>query len=314
MQTTNTHKLYSNGYPFTNPLPDTLMQQLKRVDNKRASLILIDGGLGSGKTTTAVQIMKVVNKIKGLFYAVSLKIKNHPQLSLGGKEFTGCFRETHKRKLPIITYDEGGDFNRRGAISGFNQMINRLFETFRGFKIIVIICLPNFNVLDNYLFENQVPRLLIHIDKRTQEVAYFKAYSLSQMNWIRYWYDKLPKSAKHKCYSMVKPNFYGKVLNLSPKEEKQLDILSTYGKKELFKASEKKLKGYVTYSDIASKLNKPIRWVRAIITELKLKPKTLMGNIKMFDKSVIDILIDKQESKIDGRQRNIIKETEERNG
>lgn len=289
---TNTRKLvYSNGLPFTDPLADNLIKQLKRVDNKRASCIIIDGAVGTGKTTLAVECVDLINKInkKGL---TNLEIKHHPQLSLGGKEFTGCFRETYRLGYSVVVYDEAGDFNRRGAIRSFNQMINRLFETYRGFKIMVIICLPTFHILDNQLFTNQIPRMLIHIKNRNNKYGSFKAYSLSGMNWIRYWYDKLPKGSAHKCYSMVQPNFYGKFLNLTKEREAALDRLSTYGKKALLKSTEKEMRGLTTYKELARELGKSPRWVRLKIVALKIKHTTIIESVKYFDKNVLNRILE----------------------
>jgi hypothetical protein len=288
----STKYLYSNGYPFLDPLPNSLIGQLERIDQKKASCIIIDGAIGLGKTTLAKEAMDFINGRMGKG-KVLLKIKEHPQLSLGGKEFTSCFRETYKRNLPVIAYDEAGDFNRRGAISSFNQVINRLFETYRGFKIIVIICLPNFNLLDNSLFINKIPRMLIHIKDRNMEYGNYQVYSLSGMSWIRYWYDKLPMGAKNKCYKMVQPNFYGKFKNLPPEEERALDLLSTYGKKELMKDSERKLRGVISYNEIAQKLNISLVYTKRLINELKIKHKLVQDQRKFFDKSVLDILTDR---------------------
>jgi len=293
----NTRKLlYANGLPFTDPLGRNIDKQLERLDNKKASCIIIDGAIGMGKTTLAKLVMDYING-KNNKGPVLLNIKQHPQLSLGGKEFTSCFRETYRLGYKVITYDEAGDFNRRGAIRAFNQMINRLFETYRGFRILVIICLPTFHILDSQLFTNEIPRMLIHITQRNNKYANFKTYSLSGMNWIRYWYDKLPLGAKHKCYGKVMPNFHGHFLNLSKEDDKALDILSTHGKKNLLKKTEKELKGLVSYTEVAEKLGKSVVWVRQAVYKLKIKHKSMMDSRKMFDKDIIDRLIDYQEEK-----------------
>lgn len=286
--------LYSYGLPFSQILGESIDQQIKRVEQKRASLIIIDGGIGTGKTTLATHLSNYINGKYQLPH-IKLEIKDHPQISLGGKEFTGHFRTCHNLKLPVVIYDEAGDFSRRGAITMFNMMLNRLFETYRGFKIIVIICLPNFNVLDNQLFDNQIPRMLIHIDNRNDKQGDFKVYSLSQINWIRYWFDKLPKGAKHKCYSNVQPNFYGHFLNLPPPIEKKLDKLSTYGKKELLKLTEIDMKGLYSYDTLSKKLNRSILWVKQQVNKLKIKPKSIINRAKYFDKDTLNLLYDRLE-------------------
>jgi len=290
----------SSGLPFDKKLGENVRTLLKRIDEKKASLIIIDGGVGSGKTTLAVHLVNYVNSLRDKS-KISLEIKNHPQLSLGGEEFAGCFRVCHNEKLPVIIYDEAGDFSRRGAITKFNMMINRFFETYRGFKILVIICLPNFNVLDNQIFDNQIPRMLIHIEKRNMNQGSYKVYSLSQMNWIRYWFDKLPKGAKHKAYGNVQPNAYGQFKNLSPDMEKALDKLSTYGKKQLLKTSEIKMKGLYSYTDLMKLTNRSQYWISKTLKNAKIKPRTI-DKKRYYDKYALDLLYQEIE---DAKQRMI---------
>jgi len=281
--------IYDHGLPFSQKLAENIRSQLKRIDGKRASLVILDGGIGSGKTTLAIELMDYTNKERGLT-TVSLGLKDHPQMALGGKQFSSQFRACDKLKLPAITYDEAGDFSRRGAITQFNMMLNRLFETYRGFKIMVIVCLPNFNVLDNQLFDNQIPRMLIHITGRNMKYGNFKVYSLSQMNWIRYWFDKLPKGAKHKCFSKVEPNFQGHFLNLLPGRERILDKLSTFGKKNLLKQTDIAMRGLLDYQEIANQTNRSINWVRLNLKQMKIEHVTLIDQKKMFDKTVLAAL------------------------
>lgn len=284
--------LYEHGLPFSQILAQNLDAQLKRIENRRASLLIIDGGIGTGKTTLAKQIVDYVNQ-KNKLPPCSLLIKHHPQLALGGKEFSGLFRICHKDNYPVIVYDEAGDFSKRGAISQFNMMINRIFETYRGFKIMVIICLPNFNILDNQLFDNQIPRMLIHIDNRSQYSANLKCYSLNSMNWIRYWFEKLPKGAKHKCYSKVEPNFYAHFLNLPPEQERMLDKLSTHGKTNLLKRTEIEMNGLYDYKGLANETNRSINWVRRMLQAMKITEVRVIDQKKYFDKSVISALFSK---------------------
>lgn len=286
--------LYDNGLPFSDVLARNLDWQFERIEKKRASLAIIDGPVGTGKTTLAVHAMDYSNNRINKPETV-LEIKDHPQLALGGKEFSGHFRQCYKLGLPVVTYDEAGDFSRRGAITQFNRTLNRLFETYRGFKILVILCLPNFNILDQQLFDNQIPRMLIHITSRSLKYGTYKGYSLSGMGWLRYWFDKLPKGSKHKCYSKVEPNFYGHFLNLPPAREKALDKLSTYGKERLLKRTEIDMKGLYDYMQLSHSLNRSICWVRNNIREMKIKHSALIDRKKFFDKDTLSALAGKIE-------------------
>jgi hypothetical protein len=286
---------YKNGLFFSSSLAKNLEGQKDRIKRRLASLMLIDGGVGQGKTTLAVHCVDYINSLYGL-PPMDLDLRNHSQLAMGGEDFTRKFRECHEKKLPAIIYDEGGDFSKRGALTKFNAMLNRLFETYRGFKIIVIICLPNFNMLDNNLFDNKIPRMLLNLRNRTKYGNYW-GYSLSQMNWIRYWFDKLPKGAKHKCYSKCMANFHGQFKNLSPEREKALDKISTHGKRELLKKQEVQLSGLITYRELAIKIGRSIQWVRKHVYILKIKEARTIASVKYFNKSAVDQLSNVLEKK-----------------
>lgn len=284
--------VYKNGELFTEKLEENLKLQYARVHkHRKASLIIVDGGVGEGKTTLGVEMLDYFNKLAGLPPA-SLEIKDHPQIGIGGKEFMQNLRLCYSRKLPAVLYDEGGDFNRKGAISRFNQMIMRIFETFRGFKIIVILCLPNFAVLENDLYDAKIPRMLVHCQGRGDSHGTFKVYSLRLIGWLRYWYEKLPKGSKHKSFARVSPNFWGHFHDLPRDRSAALDRLSTKGKIEVLTETEIKAEGLVSYQDLARKLNRSVSWVRQACLNNKIKHKKVIKRVKYFGPSVLDRLVD----------------------
>lgn len=289
--------LYDYGLPFTKEVETNLKQANDRVQNKgKASLWIIDGGVGEGKTTILTHALDLVNKFNG-YGDISLKLNDHPQLALGGAKFVKQLGECHKLKLPCIGYDEAGDFSRRGSITRFNAMLNRTFETYRGFKILVIIALPNFNILDNQLFDNNIPRGLLHLFGRTNHQGNFKAYSLVNMNWIRYWADKLPKGIKYKCYDKVVPNFNGHFLDLPPARARQLDTLSTKGKLEVLNKASAKLDGLLNYKQLAEKVGRSVEWTRRAVSSLNIKHVHLYNHSKYFSGATINRLMDHLDTK-----------------
>ena len=283
--------LYDHGLPFSKKLAENLDDQVDRVKGKKASLIIVDGLQGEGKTTLLVEIMDYINSLHGL-PEVSLKLTDHPQLAMGGKQFIRYLRICEKEKLVIVGYDEAGDFNKRGAMTSFNQMLNNIFSKFRGFRIIVVIAVPNFNVLDNWLFDNGIPRGLLHLHDRNENYGNFDAYSLVGMNWIRYWFDKLSKGVKYKCYARVQPNFRGHFLDLSPARSKQLDNISTRSKKKALTEEEIRADGLINYSQLAKKLHRSVVWVRMAVNKLKIKHGRTIHRTKYFDESALSILVD----------------------
>lgn len=283
--------LYDHGLPFSEILAENLKDINKRVQNKKASMILIDGGVGEGKTTLMVEILDYLNKINALpeMDIETDKGNAGPQLAMGGVEFLKKLRICFDNKLPAIGYDEAGDFSKRGALTKFNAMLNRTFETFRAFKCIVIISLPCFDVLDGQLFDNQIPRCLIHLNNRSGTQGNFDVYGLDEMNWIRYWMTKWPKH-KTKAYAKVIPNYRGHFLDISQARSKKLDFVSTTNKLKILRKSEVKIEGLLSYPELAQKVDRSVVWVRKAIKDLGIKHKRTIEKAKYFEPHVVNQL------------------------
>ena len=281
--------IYNHGLPFSEKLGENLNDLDDRIQKKFAALLIIDGGVGQGKTTLMVEVMDYINKLHGL-PEISLDQKDHPQIAMGGEQFLKQLRVCFDKKLPVIGYDEAGDFNRRGSLTRFNAMINRTFETFRAFKILVILSLPSFHVLDNDLFDKNIPRMLLHLENRTQKQGNFRGYSLYRALYIKHKMKKLV--VKSIAYQLVEPNFYGHFLDLSPERSKQLDILSTKGKMSHLRKSEIEIQGLLSYSDLAKKLGRSMLWTRIAVNKLKVKHKAIIDRKKYFDDEALNRLAD----------------------
>lgn len=280
-------KLYKNGLKFSSPLDKNLCKLIDRINNNKAALVIISGGVGEGKTTLGVHVLDYINSQKNM-EAVSLDLQQHPQLGQGGLEFIKNLRICFEHKLPCTGYDEAGDFSKRGSLTQFNAMLNRTFDTFRAFKCIVVIILPNFNVLDQDLFDKNIPRLMIRCHDRSTKYGNFSAYSLYRMNLLRSYMKKF--NLKNFAYTKVRPNFRGHFLDLEPERSAMLDKLSTQSKFNILKKSEIKIEGLLTYPELAIKLMKSISWVRHSVATLKLKPNRVIKKVKYFDSDVLNQL------------------------
>lgn len=272
---------YKNGYPFSDPLPRDLDNLKKRIKGKKASMIVIDGGVGEGKTTLAVQIAKTYQ---------GGKFNLQKQYAIGGDQFQEKLIMCYDSGLIVIIYDEAGDFNTRGALTSFNQMLNRVFDTFRAFEILVILVLPSFHVLDSPLFDKRIPRMLIHCLNRTGKSGNFKVYSLYRMYYLR---DKIKKYiVPGFAYSGTTANYRGHFLDLPKKESEELAKISIEGKKQIVSQGILKNKGLVNYNDIARKTNRSVIWVRRKVSELNISAVQKYKKSKYFNKEVIDLLKD----------------------
>lgn len=269
-------KYHTSGVPFDPKTRENIDAQITRVAGGLASLVLIDGVMGKGKSTLAVHLAD---------YIAGRSISFEEVLSLGGKEFMKKVDVLTDKKLPVVIYDEAGDFNRRGALQRFNAMLNRFFETYRSFKIIVIVALPNFQVLDKQLLNNGVPRLLLHITRRTKKIGYIKAFSLKRMYYLL---ENMKKSSMpNLAYSKVNPNYHGYFKNFPPEREASLAEYSRVGKKKIMKETRVNINEFVSSEQIAKHFGRSQGWASQQIIKSNFSPSDKIGNREYFTKDIL---------------------------
>ncbi len=289
---------YQNGFEFSTELQRNIDKAIERIQKNKASAIILSGGVGEGKTTLLVQILDYVNKKMGF---PEVDLETGEQLAMGGSDFVHKIRTCYEKKLPCCGYDEAGDFSKRGSLTGFNAMLNRTFDTYRAFKCLVIIALPNFDVLDQDLFDKGIPRLMLRLYGRNEKYGNFGGYSLYRMLLLK---AKMKKfELKNFAYSKIHPNFRGHFLNLSKERSKQLDKYSTKCKLDVLKKSEVKMAGLLTYIDMATKLNKPVQSVRQAVCNLKIKPSRVIKKVNYFDSEALNRIEELFEYNADTRKK-----------
>lgn len=305
--------VYKHGLPFEPILYKNLERLNKRVqEDKKAALIIIGGGVGLGKTTLLIHILDAINKMNGINPVV---IKSEtgdagPQIAMGGAEFLKKLRVCYDQKLPCMGYDEAGDFSKRGSLTSFNAMINRTFETFRAFKCLVVLALPNFNVLDNQLFDNQIPRMLVQVSGRTNTYGNFGGYGLMEMNWLRY---HMKRSAiKDYAWQKVHANFRGHFLDLDPERSQQLDTVSTSNKLKILRKAEIKAEGLVSYSDMSERIGLGVQSIQNYAKRLNIKPVKIIEGLNYYTtdsmNQICDFLETRNEDRVLKSGRKSVKE------
>jgi hypothetical protein len=276
--------VYDTGFTFDVALASNIRDVYDRVKNQhKGGAIVIDGGIGEGKTTLAVQIADYINKLDGK-PPIIIDKKTGFQIAMGGQQFIEKLQVTYKEGYPVIIYDEGGDFSRRGSLTQFNQTLNRIFETYRAFKIIVIICLPNFKNLDGSLLEKNIPRFMLHCQERNINRGSFKGYSLYRMFYIAHYMKKIVVSSF--AYQIVGANFNGDFLNLEPEREKALDNLSTNSKLNEAEQAEIKMAGLISARDIARKLAKSLAWISLALRDLNIMPAKKIKKLAYYKEDI----------------------------
>ena len=264
--------LYDNGYPIGNALINDLNAYKKRVHNKNAVILVVDGGFGSGKTTIGVEIAD---------YIQGKPIDLETQLARGGDEFQDKLDQCVKLGLKVIVYDEAGDFDKRGALTGFNKRLNRSFDICRQFGIIIILCLPVIKILDEPIFYKGIVRGLLHLGERTPTQGEYKAYSLEAIFIIL---EKMMKTKKiPMVYTQVYPNYKENFLDLFPERSEQLEKISLEGKKGILSENIIKAKGYMNIKDISRKLLRSTRWIKDKIHKHDFKSVLIFKRTKYYD-------------------------------
>lgn len=246
-------------------------------DNE-AALIVIDGFVGSGKTSIAYNLAERFQQ-NG---PIDLNI----QYANGSEEFIKKIVQCKEQNKEVIIFDEASDFGTRSSMTGLNRRVNEVFNQYRAFKILVIMCLPSVSFIDRQLFRKGVFRLLIHINKKVNgKYAICKVYSAVQTEFILLRMSKF-KANIEIAYNSQKSLYKVEFPPLCAEDDKKLAKLSIKSKVERITD----ITGYITYKTIAQKLGRSQIWARQKIKSLTIKPERMLGQKKFFDVSVIEKL------------------------
>jgi hypothetical protein len=275
--------VYDHGLPFGEVLKDSLDSCYKRVMNEdKPVIIIIDGGLGEGKTSAAVQICKYYQK--GKWFS--------EQVGMGGEEFLNVCDWCKDNDVHVSVYDEAGDLSSRGALTRFNRTMNRFFDTYRQYKIIAILCLPVFFNLDHSMFQNKSVQMLINLHGKDVDNGdtRFRVYDRGGINWLLY-RAKIEKVDKTSIYIRQHPMFRGTILKLPPDDDAKLKGISMKGKKAILSKSVLDLSGLIDAQSIASRTGRSVSNVHKHLKANKIKPAKVINKRRYYDKLVAEGLI-----------------------
>jgi hypothetical protein len=276
-------EVYNSGIAFSEVLKPSLDSCKYRVMNKdKPAIIIIDGGLGEGKTSAAVQIVKYYQKGKW----------HSEQVGMGGEEFLRVCDWCKDNDVHVAVYDEAGDLSSRGALTRFNRTMNRFFETYRQYKIIAILCLPVFFNLDKSMFQNKSVQMLINLYGKDVENGdtNFRVYDRMGINWLLY-RAKIEKVDQTSIYMRQHPMFRGHILKLPDEDDAKLKSISMKGKKAILNKSVVDLAGLVDIKTIVSRTGYTYQTVSRKMNEQKMKPVKMIGLKKFYDKQSVDSFI-----------------------
>lgn len=273
-----------NGLPFDDSLLKNLEAVRDRIKLNKASMIVLDGGVGEGKTTFAVHIAK--------YYQPNFMERCQELLTMGGKQFLKGLDSAVKNKDKVIIYDEAGDFSSRGALTWFNQNLNRVFETYRQTGIIIILCLPFFADIDSSLFKKSIPRVLIHCYGRNMKYGRYKVYSLWRTWYLRTALKKL--TVPQECYRQVQPNQHGQYKDLDEKDRETIAKISIKGKRKIIQEAFLTQKGMVSVERISRETGYS---KNTLYQRLKDEESEKVGVKKYYNKELIPIILNEKRLK-----------------
>jgi len=268
-----------NGHPFDDSLIPSLESVRDRIKLNKAAMIIIDGGVGEGKTTLACHIAK-------FFQPDWVRQRSEELLAMGGKQFLKALDVSVKKGDKVVVYDEAGDFNSRGALTYFNQNLNRVFETYRQTQKLIILCLPDSSDIDKSLYKKRIPRAVINTYNRNRKWGNYRVYSL----W-RAWYlhEKMRKlTVPPQAYTMVSPNLYGHFKDLSPEERDIIGKISMKGKRQIIQQSYLNQKGLIDIEEIGRRTGYS---KASLYPKLRDESSESVGRKKYWDKSIVEKLL-----------------------
>jgi len=200
-----------------------------RIKGNKASAVVIDGQMGEGKTTFAVKLLEDFQHGKPIDYNI--------QYAVGGDDFLKKLELCVDNKKKAIIYDEAGDFSRKATLTKFNRTLDMVFQTFRTYKILIIIVLPFFAELDRGIYDRGVIRVLFNCYGRNSEYGKLRVYSLRRIFYLLDYIRKKQPPVRQMAYKNATPLYHTHFKDLAPERSEELDIISTMQKRERLKST-----------------------------------------------------------------------------
>ena len=298
---TDNPNVYDNGTPFSIPekIYGFIEGALLNVKSNIPAVIVIDGGQGSGKTTLAVQLGDIANHLIGK-PLIDLTEKDNVQYGLGATQFLEKLPKSSSAGYKLNIYDEGGDYSRKGALSRFNKSLDQAMATVREFGSVIIIVVHDVARLPSEMFTKQIVTCLIHCKQRSPGSSFSTAEVYSYINLCYVLDNKkkvvVPEWAYKGC------DFHFRFKDLSPERSKQLSILCSGKKRELWADTNIKTKGYMSYQDIANTLGRKDITIRKLISDMKIKPETVFKKKNYYSPMVVTTIKARLKYKMDQKK------------
>lgn len=247
------------------------------------ALIVIDGELGTGKTTFGAQYADEFNG----------PIPFEQFIGMGSEKFAEVY-DLNKKRIKCIVYDESGDYAKASSSGSLVKNLNRIFETFRQYKIVVLLIRPRFYTIPSHLFELGVVKIIYNMERRVEKkYVKMRVYYPDRIDWLVSQADNLKKMKipMKLVYGRVHPNRKDYFTDYGDKDRRKLlEMFSLAGKDQITKEVYLKQQGLVSFDDLVRIIGRSKAFMYNTIKKLGIKSETTYKKKKYYAKETIDII------------------------
>jgi len=276
-------KFNNTDLKWSNPqFTDLIDEQLSRTDDNMPSVLVVDGLHGGGKTTLACHVGQYLEDKCGR----SFSYEN--QVGKGMDLFLEKLNWVKKNGYKVVIYDEAEDFERKGAISKFNRLLNRVFSVLRATQIVVIIVLGIVKKLEKEPLEKGLVRCLINVHGRSGNYANLRVFDAGNIFYLIYLMDKFGRSGKPPmlAYGKTAPFLRSRVARADKKTEKAWDLIDLKQKGDILDTASLETKGLIDIKTVGKLSGYSISSLRVMFRSIK--PEVVrIGRKNYYYKSVL---------------------------
>lgn len=262
---------------WSNPeMTGLLDEQIARVEFKKPSFIAIDGLHSGGKTTFTGHIGQYIEgKFNGEF-------DYEKQVGKGMDKFLVSLDWCRKNGKKVCVYDEAEDFERKGANSRLNRLLNKVFAVARVNKIIIIIVLGIIKKLEYEPLEKGLIRCLINVYGREKTHSNIRVYDGANIFYLMFLMKKYKMVGKAPmgAYSKTFTLFHSKILPADYEDQTLWDRIDMADKDRIQDEAVMETKGLIDVKTICKESGYSLPSIRNILR--KLKPDVVKQGMKHY--------------------------------
>ena len=278
----------NTGLKWSNPAITVLLdEQIVRVENKKPSVIVVDGMHSGGKTTFVAHMGQYVESQYGRVFDYE------NQVGKGMDQFLERLKWCRENGRRCVVYDEAEDFDRKGAMSRFNRLLNKVFAVMRINQMVVFIVLGIVKKLEYEPIEKGLVRCLINVHGRTGNTANIRLYDAGNIFYLMFLMQRYKNSGKAPmmAYSKTATFMRSRILRADKKDEKLWDSIDMKDKNRIQDDASLATRGLIDIKTLCKESGYSISSLRSKFRTLK--PEVVkIGRKNYYYRSLINRLAD----------------------